>query len=39
MKYTVQMMSGGMIYIPSFIKVGSDIEEILRLLPEQFERL
>jgi hypothetical protein len=26
MKYAVEMGSGGMIYIPSFIKIGSDIQ-------------
>jgi hypothetical protein len=35
MKYTVQMASGGMIYILSFMKIGSGIQVILRLLPPQ----
>jgi hypothetical protein len=30
MKYTVDMGSGGMIYIPSFMMIGSDIQVILR---------
>jgi hypothetical protein len=30
MKYTVEMASDGMIYIPSFIKVGSGIQKLLR---------
>jgi hypothetical protein len=28
MKYVVEMGSGGMIYIPSFIKIGSGIEKL-----------
>jgi hypothetical protein len=39
MKYTVEMASGGMIYIPSFMKIGSGIQLILKVLPQQFERL
>jgi hypothetical protein len=38
-KYTVDMVSDGMIYIPAFMKIGSGIQVILRLLPRQFERL
>jgi hypothetical protein len=30
MKYTVEMVSNGMMYIPSFMKTGSDIQIILR---------
>jgi hypothetical protein len=30
MKYPVQMVSCGMIYIPSFIKVGTSVQAILR---------
>jgi hypothetical protein len=30
MKYTVQMRFGAMIYIPSFIKIGSSIEMLRR---------
>jgi hypothetical protein len=33
------MASCGMIYIPSFIMVGCSIHAILRLLPQEFERL
>jgi hypothetical protein len=29
MKYAVEMGSDGMMYIPSFIKIGSDIETLL----------
>jgi hypothetical protein len=29
----------GMVYIPRFMKTGSDIHVVLRLLPRQFERL
>jgi hypothetical protein len=31
-KYTAEMASDGMMYVPSFIKNGSDIQVILRLL-------
>jgi hypothetical protein len=39
MKYTVEMDSGGKIYIPSFMTIGSGIRVILKVLPQQFERL
>jgi hypothetical protein len=29
MKYTVEMNSGGMIYIPSFIKAGSSTQKLI----------
>jgi hypothetical protein len=29
MKYEVEMYSGGMIPIPSFIKIGSDIQKLM----------
>jgi hypothetical protein len=29
MKYGVEMGSGAMIYVPSFIKIGSDIQELM----------
>jgi hypothetical protein len=29
MKYAVEMGSGAMIYIPSFIKIGSGIQELI----------
>jgi hypothetical protein len=29
MKYSVEMSSGVMIYIPSFIKIGSGIEKLI----------
>jgi hypothetical protein len=29
MKYAVEMGSGAMIYIPSFIKIGSDIQKLI----------
>jgi hypothetical protein len=32
MKYAVEMASGGMIYIPSFMTVSSAIQVILRLI-------
>jgi hypothetical protein len=30
MKYAVEMGSGAMIYIPSFIKIGSAIQKLIR---------
>jgi hypothetical protein len=33
------MVSGGIMYIPSFMTIGSGIQVILRVLPQQFERL
>jgi hypothetical protein len=39
MKYAVEMASVGLIYIPNFMMNGSDIQVILKLLPQQFERL
>jgi hypothetical protein len=29
MKYAVEVASGGMIYIPSFIKIGSGVQKLL----------
>jgi hypothetical protein len=29
MKYAVEMGSGAMIYIPSFIKIGSGVQELI----------
>jgi hypothetical protein len=39
MKYTIEMVSGGMIYIPSLMKIDSDIKVILKVLPKKFEML
>jgi hypothetical protein len=39
MKQAAEMISGAMIYIPVSRKIGSGIEVIPRLLPQQFERL
>jgi hypothetical protein len=36
MKYFTEMTLGGMIYLPSFLKINSVIEVILRLLPLKF---
>jgi hypothetical protein len=36
MKYFPEMCSGGMIYMPSFMTIGSDIQVILSLLPQHF---
>jgi hypothetical protein len=30
MKYTVEMGSSAMTYIPSFIQIGSDIQKLMR---------
>jgi hypothetical protein len=38
MKYAVGMASGGVIYIPSLMTIGSGIRVILRVLPQQSER-
>jgi hypothetical protein len=38
-KYAVEMVSGVMMYIPSFMTIGSGIRVILRLLPQQFESM
>jgi hypothetical protein len=37
MIYAVEIVAGGMIYIPSFIKFHSVIEVILMLLRQEFE--
>jgi hypothetical protein len=29
MKYAAEMGSGAMIYVPSFIKIGSDIQKLI----------
>jgi hypothetical protein len=39
MMYAIEMASGGMIYIPSLMTIGSGIHVILRVLSQQFERL
>jgi hypothetical protein len=39
MNYAVEMASDDIIYIPSFMTIGSGIQVILRLLPKKFERL
>jgi hypothetical protein len=39
MMYTFEMASDCMIYIPSFKTIGSGIQVLLRLLPQQFEGL
>jgi hypothetical protein len=38
MKCAVEMNSGDMIYIPSFMTIGSGIQ-VIKLLPQRFERL
>jgi hypothetical protein len=39
MKYAAEMVSGGLIHIQSFMTIGSGIQVILRILPQQLERL
>jgi hypothetical protein len=39
MKHFVEMDLNGMICVPNFMKIGWDIQVILRLLPLQSERL
>jgi hypothetical protein len=39
MKHTVEMASDGMIYTPSFMKTGPDVQLISRLSLRQLERL
>jgi hypothetical protein len=38
-KYTIEMASGGMLYIPSLMTIVSGIPVILRVLRQQFESL
>jgi hypothetical protein len=39
MGYTVEMATHGMTYIPSFMKIGTVIRIILKILLQQFESL
>jgi hypothetical protein len=40
MKYSVDIGSDDMIqHIPSLVKIGSGIQILLKVLPQQFERL
>jgi hypothetical protein len=39
MKYTVEMASDGMLYVPSLMDIGLGIQVILKLLPRQCARL
>jgi hypothetical protein len=38
MKLAVELASGGLMYMPGFMMIGSGIQVILWLLPQQFER-
>jgi hypothetical protein len=38
MKYVVEMYSGAMIYISSFIKIGSAIQKLIRGIHRQTDR-
>jgi hypothetical protein len=35
MKYAVEMSSGGMVYIPSFIQIGSGIQKLMGVIHRQ----
>jgi hypothetical protein len=37
MKYAVEMGSDAMIYIPSFIKIGSGIQKLIRRITDSME--
>jgi hypothetical protein len=39
MKCTVEIASGDMMYVPSLMTIGSGVRVIIRVLPQQFERL
>jgi hypothetical protein len=39
LKYAVEMGSGAMIYIPSFIKIGSGIQKLIRGIQRHADRL
>jgi hypothetical protein len=39
MTYAIKVASGAMIYISDFMTIGSGIQAILRLLPQQFGTL
>jgi hypothetical protein len=36
MKYSVEMSSNGMIYLPGFMKTGTKVQEILRFCLSNF---
>jgi hypothetical protein len=37
-KEAAEMVSGGKMYLPSFMKIGSGNQVTLTLLPQEFER-
>jgi hypothetical protein len=39
MKYSVEVGSGAMIYISSFIKIGSDIQKLIRGIPRRTDKM
>jgi hypothetical protein len=39
MKYDVEMDSGAMIYVPSFIKIGSAIQKLIRGIHRHTDRM
>jgi hypothetical protein len=39
MMYAVEMISDGMTYRPSFMKISSEFQVILMVLPKKFGRL
>jgi hypothetical protein len=39
MKYAVEMGSGAMIHIPSFVKIGSDIQKLIGWIHRHRDRM
>jgi hypothetical protein len=37
--YAIEISSGGMIYIPSFMQIGTGVQTIIRLCLLKFEKL
>jgi hypothetical protein len=37
MVYAIEMASGGMIYIPIFMKFGTDVQAMLRFFPSNIK--
>jgi hypothetical protein len=39
MMYAIEIASCGMLYLSSFMKIVTGIQAVLKVLPQQFERL
>jgi hypothetical protein len=39
MKYVVKMGTGAMIYVPSFIKIGSDVQKLIGRIHRHPDRM